>query len=101
MKKSNQAISFYVEKNKEINSFFDKNKKQLILNEDFFKHPYEVLFRSLSDSIKFIGNKYNAVRGKKIDYILDKIRQNSLRKETLGGCLIKKVRQTVIISKEY
>ena len=101
LKKSNQAISFYVEKNKKINSFFDKNKKQLILNEDFFKHPYEVLFRSLSDSIKFIGNKYNAVRGKKIDYILDKIRQNTLRKETLGGCLIKKVRQTVIISKEY
>ncbi len=101
LKKSNQAISFYVEKNKKVNSFFDKNKKELILNEAFFNHPYEVLFRSLSDSIKIVGNKYNAVRGKKIDYILDKIRQNSLKKETLGNCIIKKVRQTVIISKEY
>ncbi len=101
LKKSNQAISFYVEKNKKINSFFDKKRKELILNEAFFNHPYEVLFRSISDSIKFVGNKYNAVRGKKIDYILDKIRQNNLKKETLGGCVIKKVRQTVIISKEY
>ncbi|MDA9598587.1 tRNA lysidine(34) synthetase TilS [Candidatus Pelagibacter sp.] len=101
LKKSNQAILFYVEKNKKNNTFFDKNKNELILNEEFFNHPYEVLFRSFSDSIKFIGNKYNAARGKKIDYILDKIRQNNLKKETLGGCVIKKVRQTVIISKEY
>ena len=79
----------------------DKDKKELFLNEDFFNNPYEVLFRSLSDSIKIVGNKYNAVRGKKIDYILEKIGQNSLKKETLGGCVIKKVNQTVIISKEY
>lgn len=55
----------------------------------------------MSDSIKFIGNKHNAARGKKIDNILKKIRQNSIKKETLGGCIIKKVNQTVIISKEH
>ena len=58
------------------------------------------MFRSISDSIWLVGEKYNASRGKKIDYILDKIRQNNLKKETLGGCVIKKVKQTVIISKE-
>ena len=60
-----------------------------------------MVFRSFSDSIKLVGEKYDTVRGKKIDYILDKISQNRLKKETLGGCLIKKVNQTVIISKEY
>ena len=100
LKKSNHALSFYVEKNKKLNSFFYKEKKELVLNEFFFNHPYEVVFRSISDFIKLVGNKYNAVRGKKIDYILEKIRQNSLKKETLGGCVIKKVNQTVIISKE-
>jgi tRNA(Ile)-lysidine synthase len=100
LKKSNQALSFYVEKNKMLNSFFYKEKKEMILNEFFFNHPYEVVFRSISDSIKLVGNKYNAVRGKKIDYILGKIRLNSLKKETLGGCVIKKVNQTVIITKE-
>jgi len=101
LKKSNQAISFYVEKNKRINAFYFDDKKELMLNENFFNHPYEVVFRSITDSIRLIGGKYNAVRGKQIDYILDKISQNSLKKETLGGCLIKKVNQTVIISKEY
>ena len=101
LKKSNQAISFYVEKNKRINAFYFDDKKELMLNENFFNHPYEVVFRSITDSIRLIGGKYNAVRGKQIDYILDKISQNSLKKETLGGCLIKKVNQTVIISKEH
>jgi len=101
LKKSNQALSYYVEKNKELNSFFYKKKNELILNEIFFKQPYEVVFRSISDLIRLIGKKYNAARGKKIDYILEKIRDKSLNKETLGGCVIKKVNQTVIITKEY
>ena len=101
LKKSNNALSFYVEKNKKQNTFFNKDKRELILNNDFFYQPYEVLFRSMSDSIKLIGNKHNAARGKKIDNILKKIRQNSIKKETLGGCIIKKVNQTVIISKEH
>ncbi len=101
LRKSNHALSFYVENNKKLNSFFHREKKQLVLNKNFFDHPYEVVFRSISDSIQLIGNKHNAVRGKKIANILEKIRQKELKKETLGGCLIKKVNQTVIISKEY
>ena len=58
------------------------------------------MFRSFSDSLKLIGNKYNFTRGKKIDYILDKIGKNTLKKETLAGCMIKKVNQTIIITKE-
>jgi tRNA(Ile)-lysidine synthase len=101
LKKSNQALSFYVEKNKKLNSCFYKDKSELILSEIFFDQPYEVVHRSISDCIKLVGNKYSPVRGKKIDYILDKIKKNSLKKETLGGCVIKKVKQTVIIIKEY
>ena len=101
LKKSNQAISFYVKTNINLNSFFYEDKKELILSNKFFDHPYEVVFRSISDCIKLVGNKYNAVRGKKIDNILEKIKYNCLKKETLGGCVIKKVNQTVIITKEY
>ena len=59
-----------------------------------------MIFRSISDSIRLVGNKYNAVRGKKIDHILNKIEHNRLKKETLGGCVIKMVNHTVIIAKE-
>ena len=47
-----------------------------------------------------IGGKYNSVRGKKIDNILEKIEKKTLTKETLGGCVIKRVNQTVILRKE-
>ena len=100
LRNSNQSLLFYVEKNKKLNSFFNPKKNEIILNENFFKNPYEVIFRSMTDLIKIIGGKYNSVRGKKIDYILSKIENNVFIKETLGGCIIKKLSQTVIISKE-
>ena len=100
LKKSNQTIIFYVERNKKLNSFFDKKKKQLILNNNFFDQPHEIVFRSFSDSLKLIGGKYNFPRGKKIDYILEKIWKNTLIKETLAGCVIKKVNRTTILTKE-
>ena len=33
-------------------------RKRIILNENFFNHPYEVVFRSLSDSLKLLVKKY-------------------------------------------
>ncbi len=101
LKKSNQALIYYIEQNKKQNSFLNKNNREAVLNKNFFSHPYEVVLRSLSDILKIIGDKYNFTRGKKIDFILDKIEKNTLRKETLAGCVIKRVNHTVIITKEY
>ena len=101
LSKSNEALLYYVNQNKEHNSLFYENKKKLILNSNFFNHSYEVVFRSLSDSLKMVGNKFNFARGKKIDHILNKIKKNTLTKETLAGCVIKKVNQTIIITKEH
>ena len=86
-----------------MNSYlFEKKKiKKLVLNKSFFIQPYEVVFRSFADALKKIGEKYYFARGKKIDYILNKIKKNTLKKETLAGCVVKKVNQSIIISKEY
>ena len=75
-------------------------KNKLILNKGFFLNPYEIIFRSLSDCIKLVGKKYYPVRGKKLDKIISEISNNELSKVTLGGCIINKVSQTVIITKE-
>ena len=72
----------------------------MFLKENFFDNSYEVVFRSLSDLIHFVGKKQNSVRGKKIDNILRKIKNKTLFKETLGGCVIKMVNHTVILRKE-
>ena len=100
LKSSEAVINFFVNKNIKKNSFFSK-KNGFILNQDFFSQPYEVIFRSLSDLIKLTGKKYYPVRGRKLDKIIDQISQKSFLKLTLGGCIIKKVNQTVIISKEH
>ena len=100
LKSSNKAVMFYTEQNKKINSYLDQNKKKLFLNKDFFNQPYEVVFRSFSDSLQLIGGRYFSARGKKIDYILQMIEKDALKKETLAGCIVKKVNQTVIITKE-
>ena len=77
----------------------DKNNK-FILNKNFFKQPYEVTFRSLSELIRLSGKKYYPVRGRKLDKIITNFEKNILFKTTLGGCIIEKVNQSIIISKE-
>ena len=101
LKSSNNVIKFYTEQNKKLNSTLDKKTNKLFLNKIFFNQPHEVVFRSFSDSLKIISGRYFSPRGKKIDNILQMIKKDALKKETLAGCIVKKVNQTVIISKEY
>ena len=100
LKYSNDVVNFYTSENLKKNTFFSKKREILILNERFFQHPYEVIFRGLSESIKMIGNKYYSVRGKKLEKIINEIINDELFRVTLGGCIVEKVNQTVIISKE-
>ena len=100
LKLANENIKFYTKKNLDKNVTFLQNKQNVILKEDFFSQSKEVVFRSLAEVIKLVGKKYYAVRGKKIDKIINLIKSKSSFKVTLGGCIIKKVNQTLILSKE-
>ena len=100
LKFANETIKFYNKKNLKENTFFSKDKNVVLLKKDFFSQSQEVVFRSFSEIIKFVGKKYYPSRGKKIDKIIQLIKSNSSIKITLGGCIIKKVNETVIISKE-
>ncbi len=101
LKNSNEVVNFYVNYNLSINSYFFKKKNRLILKKEFFLQPNEVVFRSLTESIRLVGKKYYPVRGKKLDRIIKDIENNRLSRATLGGCIIEKVNQTVLISKEH
>ena len=100
LKSSNQVISFYVDENIKKNTHFSASKNQLIINEEFFQQPYEIVFRSFSNSIKLIGNKYYYPRGKKLGKIISDIEENTLFRLTLGGCIIERVNNTILVSKE-
>jgi tRNA(Ile)-lysidine synthase len=100
LKLANENVKFYTKKNLDKNVTILQNKQKAILKEDFFSQSNEVVFRSLAEVIKLVGKKYYAVRGKKIDKIIHLIKSKSSFKVTLGGCIIKKVNQTLILSKE-
>ena len=102
LKDSNRTIKFYVSKNIKDNSFFHKDKNKIILNDEFFNQPHEVTFRSLTEIIKFVGNKYYSVRGRKVDVIINKlkVKTRSSFKLTLGNCIFHKVNNLTIVVKE-
>ena len=100
LKIANENIKFYTQKNLTKNTFFLKKKKSVILKDNFFINSQEVVFRSFTEIIKTIGKKYYPSRGKKIDRVIQSINSKNFSKTTLGGCLIKKVNQTIIVSKE-
>ena len=100
LKLADNSINYFIEENIKNNSTFLNNSKSIILSSEFFNYPEEVTFRSFSKIIKIIGGKYYSVRGKKIDKALDLINNNSALKTTLGNCIIKKVNQSIIVTKE-
>ena len=100
LKRSNYVVDFYVNKNITKNSFYSNRSNKLFLKKNFFQQPYEIVFRSLSESLRFIGKKYYSARGKKLDRLINNFENNHPLKVTLGGCIIEKINQTVIISKE-
>ena len=101
LKHSNSIVNFYLNENLQQNTFFNEKEKKFTINQKFFEQPYEIIFRSLTIIINLIGNKYHPVRGKKIDNLINNIKNDTLFKATLGGCFIEKANHTVIISKEY
>jgi len=100
LKFANETIKFYTKKNLDENTYFLEKNKSFILKENFFYNSSEVVFRSFTEIIKLIGKKYYPTRGKKIDTIIKLVNDKSSFKVTLGGCVIKKINHSIIVSKE-
>ena len=101
LKFANNSIKSFTEKNIIENSITFKKKKSIFLNKDFFNQPEEIVFRSLTEIIKIVGGKHYPVRGKKVDKTVELIKNKAYFKITLGNCVLKKVNNTIIISKEH
>ncbi len=100
LKFANETIKYFVEKNLKDNTTISNINKFVILNKNFFLQPEEVVFRSFSKVIKIVGENYYPARGKKVVKLIDKIKNDNLYRTTLGNCLIKRVNNTIIVSKE-
>jgi len=97
---SNSTINYYVNENIKINSKYINNRKYYILNSNFFNQPHEIVFRSLINLFKKIGNKYYPPRGKSIALLLSKFRSGEIKKTNISGCILEKINNSFIIYKE-
>ena len=101
LKSANKALEFYTKKNIFENATYIKKKKSFYLGKKFFHNPEEILLRSISEILQKLSGRYYAPRGKKVRrLIMLMAHQNNLKKTTLGGCILEKVQETLIIKKE-
>ncbi|OUX32919.1 MAG: tRNA lysidine(34) synthetase TilS [Pelagibacteraceae bacterium TMED268] len=100
LKDSNNVINFYTKNNIDKNSFFFKEKNTFFLNKFFFENPREIIFRSFGDVIKKTSKKYYLPRGKSISSTISSIQSKKFKKTTLGGCIIQKIGETVVVFPE-
>ena len=101
LKFANESIKYFVEQNLKNNSIIVNVNKSIILNKNFFYQPEEVVFRSFTKVLKSVGKKYYPVRGKKVEKLINQIKNDNSFKTTLGKCIIKMVNNTIIVSKEH
>ncbi len=101
LKFANDSIKFFTNNNIANNSSELSKKKSILLNKEFFNQPEEVVFRSITEIIKIVGKKYYPVRGKKVISLVKLVKSNTFFKTTLGNCILKRVNNTIIVSKEH
>ena len=101
LKSANESIKTFVKINLDENSIVDHKNKSILLSKNFFNQPQEIVFRSFAEVIKIVGKKYYPVRGKKLDIIINKVKNDNILKTTLGNCIIRKVNKTIIVTKEH
>ena len=99
---SNNSIEFFVQKNISENSYISlsKNNNRALLNLKFFGSTDEIILRSFTKILQNISGRYFPARGKGVSRIINQIKQKSLTKTTIGGCVIEKIENSVVISKE-
>ena len=99
---SNNSIEFFVQKNISENSYISpsKNNNKAILSLKFFSSTDEIILRSFTKILQDISGRYFPARGKGVSRIINQIKQKSLTKTTIGGCVIEKIENSVVISKE-
>ena len=100
---SNNSIEFFVKKNISENSsigFTNNNIRRAFLSPNFFINTEEIALRSFTKILQNISGRYFPARGKRVSNILDQIRHKSIAKTTIGGCVIEKIENSVVIYKE-
>ena len=97
---ANKALNYY--KNRALYkhvSFLTQNKC-LVNKKIFSEEAEEIVFKSFSGILSLVSGKYYPPRSKKIMNLISRIKRIKYEKSTLGGCVIEKKDNFLIISRE-
>ena len=90
------AIILRIEK-----SCITKGKKKITINLNFFLvENEEIQLKIFSNCIKKVSKSYYPPRAKKIIKLLNKVKSNKKLKVMLGGCVVHKIQNNLLIYKE-
>ena len=100
LESANQALSFYKNKALLKYSSFDSKNRCLINKKLLSDEAGEIIFKSFSEILSNISGAYYPPRSKKIISLIERIKKSHFNKSTLGGCIIEKKGDLILISKE-
>ena len=97
---ANEALNFYENKALRKHVSFLSRNKCLISQRIFSEESWEIIFKSFSDILSLVSGKYYPPRSKKIINLISRVKKVRFNKSTLGGCVIEKKDNFILISKE-
>jgi len=97
---ANKALNYYKNKALYRHVSFLTQKKCLVNTQLFFEEAEEIIFKSFSDILSLVSGKYYPPRSKKIMNLINRIKRAKYYKSTLGGCVIEKKDNFLVISRE-
>ena len=78
-----------------------KKKKKILINlENFSLENNEIQLKIFNNCIKHVSKSYYPPRARKTLNLLAQLRSNKKLKASLGGCIIQKNRNNLVIYKE-
>ena len=97
---ANQALNFYKNKALYKHATFVSKDRCLINKQIFSEEAGEIIFKSFSDILSLVSETYYPPRSKKIIDLIDRLKKKIFIKSTLGGCIVEKKDNFILISKE-
>ena len=97
---ANSALNFYKNKALYKHTSFKSKNKCLINKKIFIDESSEIIFKSFSDILSLVAERYYPPRSKKIINLIHRIKKNDFKRSTLGKCIIENNNDFILIKKE-
>ena len=97
---ANRALNFYKDKAIYRHVSFVSKNKCLINKQIFLDEAGEIIFKSFSNILSLISGAYYPPRSRKVIDLINRVKKIKFTKSTLGGCVVEKKDNFILVSKE-